>query len=134
MANYYPFARSNYFMVKDAGAFAGFCKKWNVELIRGGDGDTLFGFLCPEAEEGIPLSVYDEAKDEYVDGDFIADLATHLADGWVAIVREIGYEKLRYLVGYTVAVNSQGTKRSVDLNEIYRKARKLGEHVTDCEY
>lgn len=133
MANYVPFARSNYFKVKDPAAFEAFCTKWGVELIRGGEGDELFGFFGHD-DMGIPQGYFDPQQDDYVDGDFMADLATHLAEGWVAIVREIGYEKMRYLVGYTVAVNSKGERREIGLDGIYELAKDLGEHVTVCEY
>jgi len=133
MANYVACVRSNYFDVKDAAAFEAFCKKWNLELIRGGKDDTLFGFLG-DGEIGIPLCYYDAEADDYVEGRFMDELAGHLADGWVAIVREIGYENMRYLVGYTVAVNARGESIEVSLDQIYEDAKRLGEHVTPCEY
>ncbi len=133
MANYIPASRSSYFQVKDAAAFAAFCKKWGVEMIRDGEHDELFGFLGDD-EAGIPSSYYDAEKDDYVDGNFIEELSEHLADGWVAIVREVGFEKLRYLVGYTVAVNSRGESIEVSLDDIYEAAKRLGQHLTPCEY
>ena len=133
MANYVPFVRSNYFEVKDAAAFEAFCKKWRVELIRGGKDDTLFGFLG-DGEIGLPLCYYDAGKDDYVEGNFMDELSGHLANGWVAVVREIGYEKMRYLVGYTVAVNSRGESIEVSLDDIYAAAKRLGKHLTACEY
>jgi len=62
------------------------------------------------------------------------DLAGHLKEGWVAVVREIGFEKMRYLVGYSVAINSRGQSIEVSLDQIYEDAKRLGEHVTACEY
>jgi len=133
MANYVPFVRSNYFEVKDGAAFEAFCKKWGVELIRGGKDDTLYGFLG-NGEIGLPLCYYDAEKDDYVEGSFMDDLAGHLKEGWVAVVREIGFEKMRYLVGYSVAINSRGQSIEVSLDQIYEDAKRLGEHVTACEY
>lgn len=52
----------------------------------------------------------------------------------MAIVREIGYEKMRYLVGYTVAVNAAGESLEVSLDDIYEAAKRLGKHITACEY
>jgi hypothetical protein len=125
--------RSSYFHVKDPDKFRDFCLKWEVELIRGGPKDELFGFLGGE-EVGIPTCYYDAEKADCVDASFMDELATHLADGWVAVVREIGYEKMRYLVGYTVAINSRGESIEVSLDQIYEDAKRLGEHMTTCEY
>lgn len=133
MANYYPWVRSNYFQVKDPAVFESFCKKWDVELIRGGKDDSLFGFLG-NGEMGLPFCYYDAEKNDTVEGTFMDDLAGHLVDGWVAIVREIGYEKMRYLVGYTVAINSRGESIEVSLDQIYEDAKPLGKHITACEY
>jgi hypothetical protein len=133
MANYCPFVRSNYVQVKDPAAFEAFCKKWGVELIRGGKDDALFGFLVNE-ETGLPRCYYDSDQDDWLEGDLLKDLSTHLAPGWVAIIREIGYEKMRYLVGYTVAINWQGDTLEVSLDDIYEDAKRLGKHITHCEY
>ena len=134
MANYCPAARSNYFQVKDPTAFETFCTRWNLEMIRGGEdgGESpLYGFICSEA---IPHDCYDEEKDEFVDGNFMQELSTHLAESWVAVVREIGYEKMRYLVGYTVAINAAGQSLELSLDDIYDQAKQLGKHITSCEY
>lgn len=136
MANYVPFMRSNYFDVKDAAAFQAFCTKWDVELTRGGGEEgksTLYGFLA-NGEMGLPPCYWDAAQHDFVEGEFVKELATHLADGWVAVIREVGYEKYRYLVGFTVAVNSKGEILEITLDEIYAKAKSLGSHVTRCEY
>jgi hypothetical protein len=128
--------RSNYFEVKDPVAFEAFCSKWALELIRGGEEEgtiPLYGFLS-NGDEGLPHSFYDAATEDYVEGAFMAELATHLVDGWVAVVREVGYEKLRYLVGYTVAINSKGKSLLVDLDRIYHLAKRLGQHITPCQW
>lgn len=70
----------------------------------------------------------------HVEGSFMDEIAGHLAHGSVAIVREIGYEKMRHLVGYTVAINSRGETIEVSLDQIYEDAKRLGEHITACEY
>ena len=43
----------------------------------------------------------------------------------MTVLMEIGNEKLRYLVGYTVAVNNKGETVSIDLNAIYELAKPL---------
>jgi hypothetical protein len=47
---------------------------------------------------------------------------------------EVGYEKMRYLVGLAFAVNSAGEQVKIDLYDIYEKARPLGKHITACVY
>lgn len=133
MADYNPFCRSNYFKVKDPEAFKHFCERCGVELIEkeGDTGGKLHGFL---SDHGIPCYVHDDKTEEDRDIDFLAELAKHLAPTWVAIVQEIGYEKYRYLVGWAFAVNSDGKVRQVSIESIYGKAKKLGEHMTRCEY
>lgn len=128
--------RSNYFDVKDATAFQAFCTKWDVELTRGGGEESkspLYGFLA-NGEMGLPPCYWDAAQNDFVEGEFVKELASHLVDGWVAIIREVGYEKYRYLVGFTVAVNSKAEILEITLDEIYAKAKSLGSHVTRCEY
>jgi len=134
LANYVPFARSNYFAVKDRPAFEQFCQKFGLELIESDEEDQkgLVGFLCYE-ESGIPNVYYDEQGESF-DVDFDAELATHLQDGHVAVCVEIGYEKMRYLVGYAFAVNAKGETVSVNLDEIYERAKTLGEKVTVAAY
>jgi hypothetical protein len=135
MANYEAYARSNYFQVTSADAFGAFCRRWQLTPItpitQGESEQTLHGFLC---DEGFPsCEYYDVDKDEYVEGDFTADLADVLADGAVAIVQEIGHEKLRYLVGFARAINNKGETAEISIDDIYEKAAALGSNITQCE-
>ena len=138
MANYVAFVRSNYFKVKDLTAFEQFCEKWDLRLIsdeeKCPEESPLYGFLVECSEAGIPSIYYDTEKEDYVDGDFLGELSNHLVDGWVAIVMEVGYEKMRYLIGFAVAINEAGERFQVSLGDIYDKAKSLGRHITDCEY
>lgn len=135
MANYTAFFRSNYFAVKDVAQFQRFCQEFQMEMISDTEQDeTLYGFLGPEHESGIPVTRYNETTDEWEEADWLAILATHLADDYVAIVMEVGYEKLRYLIGVAHAVNAAGEMVDVDLDEIYSRAASLGQHRTSCTY
>lgn len=136
MANYEPWARSNYFAVKDRAAFAAFCDRWHLQVLekprREEPTTTEVGFLCDE-EQGFPSYLEDVTGVDH-DVDFMSELAMQLADGAVAIVMEIGHERWRYLVGYAVAVNAQGQKVGINLDEIYDRAKVLGQSLTSCEY
>jgi hypothetical protein len=129
MADYVPKARSNYFAVRDRAAFLAWCETRDLTPIRNAK-DTLDGFLC---DQGIPTSSYNEETDDDGDIDFFAELAEHLADEHVAICMEIGSERLRYLIGYAMAVNHAGETHSIDLNEIYVRAAPLGAHIARFE-
>lgn len=145
MANYYGQARTNYFAVKDADAFLADMADLPVEVITEttNSGETLYGFLDANQDgAGLDYSRIIEIENE--DGEveetdvdiFWTDiLASHLADGHVAILMEIGSEKYRYLSGYAVAVNSKGETREVVLGkDIYDLAHELGDQITGVSY
>lgn len=135
MANYYGNSRSNYFKVKDKEKFKNFLDlMYDMEYIE--DSEGRVGFLVSGEGGSIPCEIWDENADEYVELDFDRLLAQHLQDGEVAIYQEVGAEKLRYLVGYSIAVNSKGERVAVSINDIYRLAQEElgGENITLCEY
>jgi hypothetical protein len=140
MANYYAEFRSNYFRVQDVEAFRAWCEKWNVKFIPEAlpdEPNPLVGFVNSGFyEAGIPSEYYDDEKDEYdEDSNFIMELSEHLQDNEVAIVMEVGNEKLRYLIGYAMAVNAAGELLGVGLNDIYGLVKKeWGVDATEASY
>ncbi|MFN7931015.1 MAG: hypothetical protein U0Y68_24430 [Blastocatellia bacterium] len=135
MANYTANFRSNYFAVKNVAQFQAFCTAFQLEMITGLENNqTLYGFLNGGNESGLPATRYNDVIDDWEEVDFMNELATHLLDGHVAIVMEVGYEKLRYLIGVAQAVNAAGEMMEVDLEEIYMRAAALGLHRTSCTY
>lgn len=52
-------------------------------------------------------------------------VGSHLVKGQVAVFIEVGQEKMRYLGGTAVAVNSEGETRRVDLEDIYDLAKEI---------
>lgn len=135
MANYTAYFRSNYFAVKDVAQFQTFCTAFQLELITTTeDNQTLYGFLNEDSEGGIPVTRFREATDDGEEADFMSELAAHLLDDYVAIVMEIGYEKMRYLSGSAYAVNAKGEMMSVELDEIYERSASLGRKGTSCSY
>lgn len=139
MANYNAVARTNYFQVKDLAAFRQALAPFALEIVaKGHEGEPQAGELVAvlsNDEGGWPSSYYDEEMDDYLDVDLPIVIAEHLADGEVAIGVEVGFEKLRYLVGFAWAINSKGETRQVDLNDaIVEQAKQLGENVTMASY
>lgn len=135
MANYISFSRSSYFKVKNEDDFKKFCDKWGVELIsKEFNKETLYGFLGKD-EGGIPAFYYDQKTDEWIDDQdgFIKDLSELLHPDWVAVIQEIGYEKMRYLVGYSLMIDSEGNTTVVNIDDIYKKVRG-GKNYTVCMY
>jgi len=95
----------------------------------------LYGFLGNQDSGSLPNYCEDEKTGkEYDFDDFTDELATHLEDDWVAVMQEVGAEKLRYITGYACAVNSKNEKINLDIDEIYQRAEKLGKGITQCEY
>jgi len=132
MANYIGTARSNYFHVKDTEKFSEFCDRIDVEMISKPDGRV--GFLCTQDDTGSLQRWAEDEDGETIDVDLCAELAPHLKDGEVAVMMESGYEKFRYVTGYAMAVNSKGETRQVDLGDIYKLAKEIGNAPTPCEY
>lgn len=124
MANYQPFARSNYFRVRDVDKFKERFNGLNdMRVSQSAEG--LVSLIC-EGESAWPSDGSDPVTgEEQEDYDFIKDLQAHLADGQVCVLIEIGYEKMRYLVGNAVAFVNFGSEYNVNLNDIYDVAEKM---------
>lgn len=121
MANYYEQARTNYFKVKDAAKFQEFVEKFSgIDLVvqeQTGQYALLFD------ETGIPSYYYD-ADGNDVDVDFPDEVSQHLTDDSIAVFEAIGSEKMRYLCGYAIAVNSKGEREDINISEIYARAKE----------
>jgi hypothetical protein len=124
MANYYEKARTNYFNVKDASAFDKFIALFNgsIEVMPHETEGTLA--LLFDEETGIPITYYDHEAEDWVDVDFMDMLSQHLTDDSIAVIEAVGSEKMRYLVGYAIAVNSKGQRVDINIAEIYERAKE----------
>lgn len=130
MANYYASTRSNYFRVKDRDAFADFCARFFLLQYDGADETVM---ITADSGDCGGWPSYDMETDDEVD--FPRALSAHLVDGEVAVLMEAGHEKLRYLHGQSVAVNSAGDMRWVTLSDIYELAKELTDKpITDASY
>ncbi len=120
MANYIAMARSNYFKVKDVEAFKKrFHGMQDMEVIE--DDEGRVGLMC-NGEGAWPSDVFDEDSNEHVDYDFVKDLQSHLAPKQVVVLIEIGFEKMRYLVGQARAFTNRGPEIFIQLSDIYKLA------------
>ena len=124
MANYTATARSNYFAVKDAAAFEAWCQERDIKTWQGTHENAGRHAIAPN--DTSDSGSWPEYCDD--DGDPIEDLcnalAAQLADGEVAVLLEVGNEKLRYLIGTATAVHASGKRVDFCLSEIYTRARE----------
>ncbi len=135
MADWYGTARSNYFRVKDIDAFRKLCKLWNITLITDEKNPVRVGFLCHNNNGGFPDYRYEDSEsgEEFDFDDFLSELSPLLMDDEVAVMVEVGAEKLRYVTGCAIAINCKGDKCSVSLDEIYERAKAIGKNITKAE-
>jgi hypothetical protein len=130
MADYNASARSNYFQVKNPDALRRELDGLEIEVLTNDAQDPRRVVLLCRSDHGCwPSSRYDEKTDDDVEIDLPTILAKHLTDGQVAVLMECGAEKLRFIVGLAVAVNNRGEQVCVSLDDIYERAKHLGEHL-----
>ena len=122
MANWYGSARSNYFRVKDADVFSQWARRRGLGVFKSERGPDILAIHPGDSTDSGGWPSYDMEKEE--EFELEAELAQHLAPGQVAILLEVGTEKLRYLTGQAIAVNAKGRVVDVALGEIYRKAAR----------
>jgi hypothetical protein len=121
MANWYGSSRSNYFCVKDQEAFLQWAESRGLGVFRSENNPGHFAIHSRDNDSGSWPS-YDMEADTEID--LVAELARHLPKGEVAVLMEIGAEKLRYLTGVAIAVNHRGRAVVVSLDDVYRKAAR----------
>ena len=152
MANHYTKARTNYFVVRDVAALKEDLKAY--VLLTTGWSENLYGgeLILDENPNNVPAgaialfcdggwpnldedSVLDRLGDDDDDEDAASSaplphediytlVASHLVDDEVAVFQEVGFEKMRYLAGTSVAVNAKGESQVIQLDDIYDIARK----------
>jgi hypothetical protein len=137
MANYYASARSNYFMVHDVDAFKNELRKYSpylvVETKLVNETDLLTTILVDDPNDsGFPYDYLND-NDEYVEIDWTEIFKRHLKDNWVAILLEIGSEKLRFLTGIATGFNNKGEVKQISLNDLAH-FETLGDNITQAEY
>jgi hypothetical protein len=132
--NYEASARSNYFRVKDEGAFRQWADRLGLSVAPTDLDDGRYFAIWPFDGGSWPSSWHNIDTDEEGQCDVVVELARHLYDGGVAVLMEVGHEGLRSVAGVALAVNAKGETRHVALEEIYDKARELGTRVIRAEY
>lgn len=129
--------RSNYFAVHDAAAFEAFCERHDLEPITDNSAPARRGFLSPREvmfSPDLEDAFGSEPEERSGGGDWLQSLAEHIAGDDVAVVMQIGSDKMRFLAGHAWAVNGQGQAQELDLDEIYNRADALGRLPTLAQY
>lgn len=137
MANYEASARTNYVKVSDLDGLKSALEPFQLTLIESSE-EGYYCLLC-EYEGGWSEVIYND-EDEDVTFDFLEHVMPYVEVGQVLVSQEVGYEKLRYLVGVSAAfirrADNSVDSISINLDEIYDLAKKkFGvEHVTTATY
>ena len=116
MADYIACFRTNRFPVRNAARFRVWIGTvYGIDVIDEHQEDDK-----PAFEVGGYGSIPDlrDEDNELMEIDFIAELAGHLPEGEQAIITEVGHEELRYLVGFSVAVDHSGSRIEVNVDDI----------------
>lgn len=130
MANYFATARSNEFVVKDIDAFIEALTPYDIGIWVDDPAAKVVSIYSTDLDDsGWPRYQYDEATDDYLECDVATVIAPHLKEDCVAILFEVGAEKLRYLIGTAYAINAKGETLTMSLDEMFTAARKIGSDV-----
>lgn len=134
MANWQGVARTNYFPVNDPEAFKARMAAIGLEVITGDDLPDTYGLLCSDG--GWPNTIPGEDySDDAEQIDLVAEVASFLTPGSVAVFMESGFERMRYVSGQSLAVNSEGEVLEINLNDIYSLVEsKWGTTPSKAEY
>ncbi len=125
MANYNATIRTNYFSVTDSEKFQEIVSSCsaedNIEIFFTEDGSGKVGFGSYGCISGIPVGE-DENDDNEVSLDAFYDaLQGILVEGDAIIITEVGYEKLRYLIGSCTVI----TRNEIQYIDVRSKAVEL---------
>ncbi len=123
VATYYGQGRTNTFAVRDVDAVKAALADYEIEVIERGDSQVT---LLANSEDGdFSVWTFDDEGDTE-DSVFIPDMiADHLQDGQIAVFVHSGWEKMRYMSAWGLAVHSDGRQIRISVDDIYAIAAKV---------
>jgi hypothetical protein len=121
MADYNCVSRTNYFRVRDTAAFAAWVQRRGLAIHTSDKHPGHFALAPGDDYYGAFPNRDAESEKEI---DFLDELSGHLHQQSVAVILEAGAEKLRYIIGHAAAVDSQGRRIELFLDDIYDFARQ----------
>ena len=135
MANYYGAGRTNYFKVHNIAKFEKELAKYGLDgqVMKASVGRQKLVAIIPDNyDDGFPWQYLDD-NDDYQDIPWNEVFKAHLADDWVAIIVEVGNEKLRYLNGCAIGYNNKGESVEISIND-EKPFKVLGKNVTGASH
>jgi hypothetical protein len=140
MANYYGSARSNYVTIIDREGLDKALAPFDRPGIRRSEsGKSAFMGNDPDSGSFTSWGIGENGED--LEFSWEKHVMPYVAEGEVLVIMEAGAEKLRYIVGVSVAFIRRGDKVQsifVDIESIYKKAaKKFGvprAEITDATY
>lgn len=133
MSNWQGTARSNYVRIKDMTALLLALEGWDIRTESDLEGRVAF-FSLDGDTGGWPCR-YNEETEDYDSFDAVEQICPHMAEGEILVMMEAGAEKWRYITGQAIAYNHQGEYVSVELSDIYARARvRFGGNPTKARY
>ena len=117
MANYTALCRSNYVQARDNNALSEFFSSFSEMEILEKDG--RLGFIC---HDGMPHREDEDGENRVSILALAKELGALMAEDEILVIKEIGSERLRYLIGGAIAIHSSGEFCSLSLCDIYKRA------------
>ena len=123
MANYYGQGRTNTFAVRDVDALKSALADYEIEVIDRDDSQVT---LLANNEDGdFSVWTFDDDEDTE-DSVFIPDMiAEFMQPGQIAVFVHSGWEKMRYMSAWGLAVHSDGRQIRISVDDIYAIAAKV---------
>lgn len=122
MSNWYGAFRSNYFKVNNPKNFRLFFATIKLQYPEIGlweeKGRFVFGGEC-----ALPGMLFDTEGNVIMEN-FAFEVVKYLQDDEILILQEAGNEKLCYITGFAIAINSKGESISMEISDIYDMASK----------
>lgn len=132
MANYMGYTRTNYFHVVSEDAFNEFANHLvadedEVKTFKNVDenGDETYGFYAYSPIHYVENVDDDDWYEDLDDDIFVQEAQKIVAPDDAIIITEVGHEKMRYLVGYTLVITSTAHRGISLSNESVNAAREL---------
>lgn len=132
MANYMGYTRTNYFHVTDEDAFELFTNHLiadedEVKVFNSTDkdGNKTYGFYAYGPIHYVDETDADDWYDDIDDYLLIQEAQKIIAPDDALIITEIGHEKMRYFVGYSLVITKNGYQGINLANETLNVAREL---------
>lgn len=109
--------RSNYFKIKDPTGFTRFLTEFGANVLTNNE---LYGFTANGS--GASPSLTDASREKV--REIYQEIHTHLADGEICVIMEVGSGKLQYLTGWAMAIHPNGDRVELNLDDIYTLAEE----------